>query len=373
MKLCIQLFLSFFAIQLASCSGSQFIPNKEAREDAKKMNSALSLQAKIPYQIQVDNETAPVSSEAGEDAADDPAIYYHESNPEKSIIIGTNKVAGLYTYNLSGEELNFSNCGKVNNVDVRADFPFEGNEIILVAASNRTTQGISFFELNPSTGQLSEKLGEIKTNVDDVYGFTLYQNKEDFFAISNGKNGVIEQFAIKEIEGRIIGKKVNEFNVESQPEGMVTLDHEQVLFVGVEEKYIKVFDLDGSKSAIIDSSRQENNAHISYDIEGLAQFKHVGRTYLIASSQGSFSYALFDITNLEEIEYITSFSLIENESVDGAEETDGIEVLAKPLGETYPAGILVVQDGFNYDRDSLVNQNFKIVDLRKVISLIQQH
>ena len=367
-------YIILLSVALTSCKSAEFIRNKEAREDAKKMAEAIALQQAVPHQLIVDVETAPVSSAEREDAADDPAIWYNKANPEKSIIIGTNKVSGLYTYDLMGQEIDYSASGKMNNVDVRDGFPFQNRSIVLVGATNRTTQGISLFELF-SNGTLSEKIGEIKTNVDDVYGFTLRQNGTAFYAISNGKNGVIEQFLLQEENGKLIGKKTAEASVALQPEGMTVLDNENTLFIGVEEQHIEWFtitDSGFSKAKVLPQSSAKNNAFIAYDIEGLANFTHNNKRYLIASIQGSFSYAIYHITNLQTAEYITSFSLQENieKGVDGVEETDGLEVLAAPLGKQFPNGILVVQDGFNYDGEELQNQNFKVVDLRKVIALL---
>lgn len=100
------------------------------------------------------------------------------------------------------------------------------------------------------------------------------------------------------------------------------------------------------------------------DIEGLALLPP---HYLVASSQGNFSYAIFD---LKKQQYLTSF-IIRPGAVDGAEETDGIEIISQNLGFKFPQGVLVVQDGYNTDRDKLRNQNFKVVDLKNVISLIK--
>ena len=56
-------------------------------------------------------------------------------------------------------------------------------------------------------------------------------------------------------------------------------------------------------------------------------------------------------------------------TVDGTEETDGIDLVAAPVGADYPAGLLVVQDGFNYDSDGArINQNFKLVSWADVRS-----
>ncbi|MDQ3625125.1 MAG: phytase [Verrucomicrobiota bacterium] len=47
-------------------------------------------------------ETVPVPSP--EDAADDPAIWIHPTNPEKSLLIDTDKQDALHVYNMDGSE-----------------------------------------------------------------------------------------------------------------------------------------------------------------------------------------------------------------------------------------------------------------------------
>ena len=54
---------------------------------------------------------------------DDPAIYYNQNNPAKSIVIGTEKNAGLSVYDLDGNEIQSIDPGNVryNNVDIVKD------------------------------------------------------------------------------------------------------------------------------------------------------------------------------------------------------------------------------------------------------------
>lgn len=378
MKHKILLFVSL-AFLFASCgSGSKFARNKEAREDAEKLQAALDAQAKVPHTITTDAETKPVSSEQGEDAADDPAIYHNSEFPEKSIIIGTNKRKGLHTYNLQGDELDFAEVGKVNNVDVKSGFPFQGKEIILVSASNRTTKGITLFSLNAENGKLTQ-VGEIPVSkkIDDVYGYAMYHSPVDgsFYALANGKNGVIEQYKLFEKDGKVTGQLAITRKVKSQPEGMVVDEETQTLYVGVEEFYIQLFDAEPKPTDgihIIESSQKEKNPFIEYDIEGLTIFKHKEKTYLVASIQGSFSYAIFDVTNPKQATYKTSFSVKGSQNYDGIEETDGLDIKIGNFGEKYPSGIFVAQDGFNTKGDIDESQNFKIVNLEKIIALIEK-
>ena len=75
-------------------------------------------------EVVADVETSPVIS--NEDAADDICIYENIGNPEKSLIIATDKKYGLVIYNLDGEILYDYPFGGVNNVDIINNFNFGG-------------------------------------------------------------------------------------------------------------------------------------------------------------------------------------------------------------------------------------------------------
>ena len=53
------------------------------------------------------------------DAADDPAIWFNQADPTKSLIFGTDKRKGIHVYDLYGKELSFSELGATNNIDLR--------------------------------------------------------------------------------------------------------------------------------------------------------------------------------------------------------------------------------------------------------------
>lgn len=67
-------------------------------------------------------ETDPIPN-AG-DAADDVAIWVNKVRPSESLVLGTNKQAGLHSYDLSGHEQQFLPLGGINNVDIRPNFDF---------------------------------------------------------------------------------------------------------------------------------------------------------------------------------------------------------------------------------------------------------
>lgn len=77
-------------------------------------------------------ETAPVLDAC--DAADDPAVWVNEADPEASLIVATNKVRGFVVYGLDGAVVSTSDVGRVNNVDLRDGMNVGSKEAIVVAA-----------------------------------------------------------------------------------------------------------------------------------------------------------------------------------------------------------------------------------------------
>ena len=54
--------------------------------------------------------------------ADDPAIWINELDKSNSLIFGTDKYNGIYSYDLDGKIINYSKAGNVNNIDIRKTY-----------------------------------------------------------------------------------------------------------------------------------------------------------------------------------------------------------------------------------------------------------
>ncbi len=319
-------------------------------------------------------ETEPVPSTPGEDAADDPAIWVHPKDTSKSTIIGTNKKGGLVVYNLDGEQLYYYPVGRVNNVDVRYGFPLHGQKTDIMAATNRTSNSITLMKIDAQNGSLSDVTDTlIKSGVNEVYGICMYVSPKtkDYYVFVNGKDGGVEQWKLTPNDSFIHASVVRKFSLASQPEGMVADDEKGNLYIGEENECIWKYGAeptdgeDCTKIAMSDTT----NPNIAYDIEGLTIYDAGnGKGYLIASSQGNYSFAVFKREGNNE--YITSFSITDANGIDRVEETDGIDVISTGLGPKFPSGLFVAQDGFNYDHDTLVNQNFKLVPWEHISKLI---
>ncbi|MCF8371532.1 MAG: phytase [Bacteroidales bacterium] len=320
--------------------------------------------------VEANIETQPVVSGLGDDAADDPAIWINKEDPDKSRIIGTNKTGGLHVYNMKGEELYFYPVGRVNNVDLRYDFEVGNSFEDIVAASNRTDNTIVVFKVIKPNGGLENIVEEpIISSVDEVYGLCMFQDKltHRLYVFVNGKGGMVEQWELLATPNeKIKAERLRTFNLNSQPEGMVADDELGFLYIAEEDECIWKYSArpDGDSSPRRVEMSDKSNSMIAYDLEGLAiYYAQAGRGYLIASSQGNNSFAVFRRDGHNR--YLGSFSIADG-CIDGVQETDGIDVVNLNMGSKFPNGFFIAQDGHNLDDTTEVNQNFKLVSWEKI-------
>lgn len=337
------------------------------------LKTTLEKQKVFTKSITADCETEEVDSKPKTDAADDPAIWVNQKEPSKSLILGTNKKGGIHVYDLNGKELQYIQSGCMNNIDLRDGFNYNGKEVVLVAASNCTLNTITLYYIDKQNFTLSNTICNIKSDVDLVYGLCMYKSHitNHYYVFLNGEGAEVEQWKITGADANINSELVRSFSVSSRPEGMVADDEKGILYIGVEEEGILkikaepeyVFETDW-----VDGSNPTDRSFISSDIEGLALYKTDSTDYLIASSQGNFSYPVFKIG--EPDQYLFSF-VIDDGEIDGVVETDGLEIVNVPLNEKYPKGMLVLQDGFNFKDDSIQRQNFKYISWEEVEQFIK--
>lgn len=231
----------------------------------------------------------------------------------------------------------------------------------LVAASRRVDSTIAFYAIS------AEGIRQVEgtpVKLEDPYGFCLgqdpYQNKT--YAFNVGKNGVVEQFELSSNDsGKVSGKRIRVWRMASQGEGCVADDSLGILWVGEEGKGLwkmNFAQLADTSRVLVDSIAA---GRLRADVEGVALYApSKGPGYVLVSSQGDNSYAVYD--RLAPHAYRGSFAVGDHTSLNGSQETDGIEALAADLGPDFPEGIFVAQDGFNQP----LNQNFKIVDWRSI-------
>lgn len=326
--------------------------------------------------VTADAETEAVDT--ADDAADDPAIWVDPVHPENSKLIASNKKSGLVVYDLDGKLIQSHSFGKLNNVDVRYNFPLGGKKVDIVAATNRDEDknGIDLYAFDGNTGGMTDILAEpIHSDAGEVYGFSLYhsQKTDKFYAMLTGKDGEFEQYELSDNgSGKVEAKKVRSFQMGSQTEGMVADDEYGHLYIAEEDVALWKFSAepDGDdEGTIVDWA---DGKHLKDDIEGVTiYYGKDGKGYLIASSQGGSNYAVYKREGNND--YIGNFAIADSDEIDGTTHTDGIDVISFGLGDKYPHGLFIAQDDQNFDDGVEKNQNFKIVSWDKIANAFHPH
>ena len=329
-------------------------------------------------------ETDPVPHSG--DRADDSTVWVHPTDPNLSVIIGTDKdddEGGLVVYDLTGKEMSFKTGGKMNNIDVRYNFPLGGKEVDIISVGNRTDDSIAVYTIDPNTRELSDVAARaISIGLEEAYGFCLYHSwrTNKYYAFVNDKNGEVEQWElIDNLSGKVDAVLVRSFDVGSQTEGMVADDQLGYVYIGEEDVGIWKYGAeptdptDDANRVLVDGT--DDGGHLAADVEGLTIYYAGGfEGYLIASSQGegSAGHPLTDTFAVYQRggdnKHVMNFRVVENVAlgIDRVSNTDGIMVSNAYLGPRFPQGIFVAQDGSN----SGGNQNFKVVPWESIATAV---
>ncbi|MEP6907989.1 MAG: phytase, partial [Pseudoxanthomonas sp.] len=173
------------------------------------------------------------------DAADDPAIWANAADPAQSLVIATDKKAGLYVYDMQGKVVQFLADGKMNNVDLREDFELGGEKVVLVTASNRTDQSIAIYRLDTQKRELVNVADGVQpTGLGDPYGLCMCRSPKDHktYVFINGDDTRKRQWELlATAKGRVQAKLVRDMTFDSQTEGCVADDYDGALYVNEED------------------------------------------------------------------------------------------------------------------------------------------
>lgn len=297
-----------------------------------------------PAPVAATGETDPVGTGKA-DAADDPAIWVDPANPNRALIIATDKKAGIHVYDLAGKDIAFIKGGLVNNVDVA------GN---IVAASDRNdgvNAHIAVFRLDPATAALTS-LGRAAAGTGEAYGFCLKKTAPGapLTAALIIKDGTVRVGTLTTDGAAPSFATQWEHKIPTQSEGCV-FDGD-TLYVGEEDAGIWRLTQKGNAADAAMVAPVDNQRLVA-DVEGLATIDHKGQRYLLASSQGDNAYAVFKLPSMD---YVGRFAVAAG-TFGATSDTDGIEAVAGNFGPAYPDGLFLAQDGDNAPKA----QNFKLL------------
>jgi myo-inositol-hexaphosphate 3-phosphohydrolase len=302
-------------------------------------------------------ETEPVRNP--DDAADDPAIWIHPEDASRSTVIGTDKLGALAVYDLTGDELHRYDDGEHNNVDVRYGFPVDGTPTDLVVSSDRASETLRIYAVDPTTRGLTDLTGDTGVPIEP-YGLCLYAPRpaDRLYAfVTDVESGLQQWELVPQDDGTFDARHVRDLPMETQAEGCVADDAGGLVYAAEQSvgiwRYAADPDADPDEELLV-RTVEEGGDHLESDVEGLAIYHAAeGPLYLLASSQGNNTFVVYE---LEPFTYVGRFAVGAGE-VDGATETDGIEVTNVSLGDPFDAGLFVAQDG----HPETETQNFKLV------------
>lgn len=344
------------AVLLSSCAAI----DKEAVSDSGKLTVG------VGTPVLSSRETQSVATQRA-DAADDPEIWADPRDPSRVVIFGTDKQAGLYTYNLEGAITGFIPDGKLNNVDLRGGFATPAGERVLVAASDRGRMGAALYLMDPDSLKLAP-WGVVPLDLAEPYGLCMGRRAGGFIVIVNGTDGQVRQVRVEVgPDGKFKATEEKRFGVATQTEGCVVDDEKGLLYLGEEGKGIWRFDLDpaATTGTLIATAP---SAELAPDVEGLTLLRDGQATWLIASSQGDSAFAVYRVDGAAPV-FKGRFSAVGGNGVDPVTGTDGVAALGGVVGP-YGEGLVVAQDDVDSEGEgqdaNRARQNFKLIDWRAV-------
>ncbi|MET0320398.1 MAG: phytase [Duganella sp.] len=311
-------------------------------------------------------QTAPVARTG--DAADDPAIWVHPSDPNGARILGTNKKQGLLVYDLQGKQLQLLEVGRLNNVDVRQNVKLGHRTLDVAVATQRDDNSVIVFAID--AGGVVSTAGAFATGLKDIYGMCLYRPADGGVeAFVNDKDGTFLHYRIEAEGNGVRGTLLRRFKVATQPEGCVVDDRNARLFLGEERRGVWTVAASGDAPARLEMIMPVG-PQLAADVEGMALYHGERQDYLVVSSQGDNSYLVLDARAPYRVRgsFRVGYNLAAG--IDGTSETDGLEVSSANFGGPYGKGMLVIQDGYKRLPDG--PQNFKYVawdDVAKALKL----
>ena len=314
-------------------------------------------------------ETPSVGT-AGQDAADDPAVWASavpvmimgQSTP--GFVAGTDKKSGLYIYGFDGQILQFLPEGLLNNVDVVEGLSVGGRPQVVLGASDRTPgkTGISLYTFDPAgTGHNGVRYwGAVATDVVEPYGFCFARRGAEVHAILVGHEGELRQFILGvDAAGQPTARLVRTAEIGTISEGCAADEATDALDINEENVGLWRYGLNPASGAARTLIQPIAKDILVADAEGLTTIADASGRYLIASSQGDSTFPVWRINGAAP-EYKGRFKIVDG-AVDGVTGTDGLAAASGQVGP-FPDGLVVIQDDVN----DVGTQNFKYVDWRDI-------
>ncbi len=285
--------------------------------------------------------------------ADDPAVWVNPKNPAKSVVYGTNKAkaphGAVVAFDLQGKTLQtVDEINRPNNCDV--EYGLGGMDILV--ATERLAHRLRIFRIGPN-GHLTEVSGKTKIlqegegEASEPMGISLFKRPKDgaIFAIVSPKTGpakgYLAEYRLTVRKGKVDAVLVRRFGAYSGQKEIesIAVDDELGFVYYSDERF-------GTRKYLADPDAPHadrelalfNTSGFQADHEGIALWmRKGGKGYLVCTDQivGNSEYHVYERGGKNRP--VGIFRL-------GADETDGIDICATPLGPEFPQGIFLAMD-----------------------------
>lgn len=295
---------------------------------------------------------APVlaSDPVGTDA-DDPAVWVHPTQPELSLVFGTDKVkapnGGLVTFTLDGKTFDrVSNLDRPNNVDVEYGLKMADGTWDIVVVTERLQHRLRIYRINPDTRKLADITGDTQLNLaasgdaSEPMGIGLFKNpnSHEISTVVSPKTGPSKGYLgefrlVVNAQNKVdvkLARRFGEYSGKKEIESVYVDDAAGMVYYSDETVGTRRYDLTtGDAPSIF------NTTGFAGDHEGIAQWRINSKTnYLVCTDQIP-ENSVFRIFSMALSPQLVA------EFVGASDETDGIEICAKPLGPKFPEGLMV--------------------------------
>jgi 3-phytase len=338
------------ALALFGCRGEAPLPEAAALSNVPPVASPAALAVAVNFTaLDPQVVSAPVRHDS-----DDPAIWVHPTDPDQSLVLGTDKDldGALYAFSLDGRVVQrVPGLRRPNNVDVEYGFSFNGKLVDIAVVTERLGDTIRVFRLPDLTpldrGPISVFHGDPQRA---PMGVALYKRPKDgaVFAIVSRKQGPTEggylwQYRLEDDgNGRVRATMVRAFGRwcgRGEIEAVAVDDALGYVYYADEwtgiRKYLADPDAPGAERELA----LFGTSGFMEDREGISIYERAdGTGYILVSDQQANQFHVFpregaggnphDHPRLSVVKLATVGS-------------DGSDVTSVPLGPRFPHGLFV--------------------------------
>jgi len=317
-------------------------------------NAVVTIQPKLA--------TDPVSRDP-----DDPAIWIHRGNPNRSLILGTNKTpapdGALQVFGLDGRiRQTINGIDRPNNVDVEYGLKLKGRPTDIAVLTERLQNRLRVFAIAADGSGLTDLsaqglpvfVGQTGEQAAPM-GIALYRRPKDgaTFAIvgrKNGpKNGYLWQYRLEDDgSGNVKALKIREFGQFSgtgEIEAIAVDDELGYVYYADEGNGIHKWHADPDDPAAAHELAHFGKEGFRGDREGIGLYTlKGGRGYIVCTDQlnGNSEYHVYRREG--EPGKPHDHSVLIKVFRGGADSTDGIEISSAALGQQFPSGLMVAMN-----------------------------